>query len=360
MAITTEPYVKPAGTRRSFIYVDTAYELTVVDERGYDRMADQQQRPGVPSKRRRSSQAHPSLSRMSSASSTNISPMTTPVDSSTTVFLRPGYLPPGRLGTPRMELYQEPRLDPRLQRVLTNQGLQRMYTPASLETLSPTSSLAEVEGSLTEAARGFSSLCDSLPNDLANDNLELHVESRPETITGFDVNLIPLQIYRPVLRGGPLPCVVVCHSGAGIGVTGADSKVHKRWCISLAVQGLIVVSVDYRDITESGDGFHRYRAGLSDVCAAIQHVHQHRDALNIRNIVLQGDGRGANLVLAAAILAKREGWIGRIDGVYATSPYISNAYNWSETRKLQELPSLVECHGYLLNVDFLVSMPSPH
>jgi acetyl esterase/lipase len=36
--------------------------------------------------------------------------------------------------------------------------------------------------------------------------------------------------------------------------------------------------------------------------------------------------------------------------------HISNAYAWIDDRKLRELPSLVECHGYCLNVDYCAYM----
>lgn len=136
----------------------------------------------------------------------------------------------------------------------------------------------------------------------------------------------------------------------------ANNKIHRRWCISLAAQGMVVVNVDYRNARDNAGAFHPFPAALNDVCSAVQFVYTHRETLNIRNIVLHGDGSGANLALTAVIKAKREGWVSRVDGVYAYSPFISNAYSWSEGRRLAELPSLVECHGYVSNVDYMAYM----
>lgn len=42
--------------------------------------------------------------------------------------------------------------------------------------------------------------------------------------------------------------------------------------------------------------------------------------------------------------------------MYAISPWISNAYGWSDERKLEELPSLFECEGYWLYTSLLAGM----
>ncbi|EMC98124.1 hypothetical protein BAUCODRAFT_66791 [Baudoinia panamericana UAMH 10762] len=301
---------------------------------------------GGASKRKRSSIHSPSSGTSSRSPVKELAPPPSP---------RPGYTPPGRLGAPRMELYQDARLHPRLREVLAQQGLDRYHVPTSLATLSPSSTLDELQASMTAAEQEWENLHEALPNSLPSDSLELEVETRNETITGLDANLVTLKIYRPVLRGGPLPCIVYVHGG-GIPVMQRETKVHRRWCTSLAAMGMVVVSVDHPRSRRGLTGFQPHPAALNDVCAAVHYVHSHRDDLNTINIVLHGEGGGGRLVLAAALRAKREGWLNKIDGVYACSPFISNAYNWSEARKLQELPSLVECHGYMLNVDHMAYM----
>ena len=79
-------------------------------------------------------------------------------------------------------------------------------------------------------------------------------------------------------------------------------------------------------------------------------------------LVLQGESGGANLALATALKAKRDGRLDRIDGVYAMVPYISGGYGWDTERKLRELPSMVENEGHYLNcamMDMLVAVYDP-
>ncbi|KAK3115057.1 hypothetical protein LTR53_005976 [Teratosphaeriaceae sp. CCFEE 6253] len=262
-----------------------------------------------------------------------------------------------RLGHPRMQLAQEPRLDPRLLAVVSQYNLDRTGVLSSLSALSPGSTLDEVGASMADAGEIFENIYERLPDRLLRDRFELAVEVRPETITNSNGSHTKLQIYRPTVKGGALPCVVYCHGGgAGVSFMTANNNIHRRWCISLAAQGMIVVSVEYRNAYDKVSGFHPFPAALNDVCAAVHFVYTRRELLNTRNIVLHGDGSGAGLVLAAAIKAVREGWISRIDGIYAYSPFISNAYSWTEGRKLADLPSLIECHGYVTNVDCLAYM----
>lgn len=263
---------------------------------------------------------------------------------------RPRYVPPGRLGDPKMELFQDPRANAKLIEAMAEFGIERNRAPPSLATLSPNSSVEELSSSMAEAESGFEQLYEALPNDLPHDQLELEVIEEEETIDGPGDSKIPLHIFRPKLRGGPLPGVVYLHSGH-MTMLKTMNKVHRRWCISLAGQGMVAIAVDFRNAWSEA-GMNPFPAGLDDCCAAVQWVHANKDRLDIRNMVVQGEGGGANLALAAALKGKREGWSYKLDGVYANSPEISGAYSWSQDRKLQELPSLIECHGYFVNVDF--------
>ncbi|KAK0934193.1 hypothetical protein LTR29_014242 [Friedmanniomyces endolithicus] len=307
-----------------------------------------------PSKRKRS---QPSTSQTPLSSST---PASGPDPDSMDGRVSPhwAYVPPGRLGQPSMELHQDPRLDPRLLAVLSANGADRMRTLLALTTLSPSSTLDQVRTAVSDSEKLSEDMYEQLPNTLPRDRLELQVESQVIRIVGSDANLIALHLYRPVVKGSALPCIVYCHGGSGGGISYAsiDNKVQRRWCISLAAQGLIVVNVDYRIARTTTTGFPMFPAALNDVCSAVKFVYSHRDTLHTRNIVLHGDGGGGNLALATAIKAKREGWTNRIDGVYAYSPFISNAYSWSLALKLAELASLVECDGYLLNVHYMAHM----
>lgn len=264
------------------------------------------------------------------------------------------YTAPGRLGHPRLNISADRRVNLKLLQALSKHGLDRHITPPSLATMSPNSTLRELGKSMAETEAGFERLYETLPNETPADDIELEVEEEQETIRGPNGGNIKLHIFRPSLRGRSLPCVVFLHDGMMV-IMKTLNKVHRRWCVSLAAQGMVVVAVDFRNAWQA-DEYRPFPAGLDDCCAAILWVHSHKDYLDAQNVVVHGAGGGANLALAAMLKGNREGWCLKVDGVYVTSPYISNAYNWSEDRKLSELPSLVECHGYYLNIDYQAYM----
>ena len=49
----------------------------------------------------------------------------------------------------------------------------------------------------------------------------------------------------------------------------------------------------------------------------------HRAELGVSHVVLSGESGGGNLCLSLTHLAKREGWLDVIAGVYAQCPYIA-------------------------------------
>jgi acetyl esterase/lipase len=109
------------------------------------------------------------------------------------------------------------------------------------------------------------------------------------------------------------------------------------------------VLVDFRNAYTAA-GHNPFPAGLNDCASAVQHIAAHKAELGISKIVLQGESGGGNLSITTAMKANREGWVDKIDGVYAVVPYISAAYAWPIERQLKELPSLIENDGYLLQV----------
>jgi len=141
----------------------------------------------------------------------------------------------------------------------------------------------------------------------------------------------------------------------------SDNGIHTRWCQDLAALGLVVIAVDFRNAVDAA-GHHPFPAGLNDCSDALTWIDAHRAELGITNIVLQGESGGANLCLATALAAKRDGNLEAIAGVYAMVPYISGAYGWDEADQLAELPSLVENNGWFLNtamMDVLVCSYDP-
>ncbi|KAK5113828.1 hypothetical protein LTR62_003212 [Meristemomyces frigidus] len=266
------------------------------------------------------------------------------------------YSPLGRLDSVRMTLGQDPRLDARLLGVLTKYGLDRKRTKRHLSTLSSDSSPEDIQRCLKDMDHDIVALCSHLPNALPNDDLELETETRILTIPGPDSRTIDLYIYQPVLQGrAPLPTILHCPGTNTLAHLPPTNKIYTRWCRSLATQGLIVLSLDYHHHHHHQNEPHTsvFPEGLNNLCAAIHYIHSHRAEFNARNLVLQGDSLGGTLVLSAAIRAKREGWANKIDGVYAHSPMLSNAYTWTEERKARVFPSLIECDGYVVDVEYM-------
>jgi acetyl esterase/lipase len=262
----------------------------------------------------------------------------------------------GRLADPAVELRTDPRLHPRLRAALAAVGLDRHAAPAPLDRSAPPEQIAEFVG---QSHAAFEGLYAALPNEWP-DEAPSGVTHRIETVRSAEGHDIPLHVFRPADADGPLPCTVYVHGG-GMTILDAHNRVHRRWSEDLAATGMVVVTVGFRNAW-TPEGAHPFPAGLEDCGTALDWIHEHRADLGITTLVLQGESGGANLVLATALQAKREGRLDRIDGVYAMVPYISGGYGWDRDRKLRELPSLVENDGHYLDcgmMDLLVAAYDP-
>lgn len=262
----------------------------------------------------------------------------------------------GRLADPDRDLRSDPRTDPRLLAALAAFGLDAPAAPPPFDRSAGPAAIAELVGGADAA---FEGLYAALPNDLPGDD-ELAVTHATETLRGPAGDDIVLHIARPVGIGGPLPCAVYVHGG-GMTILSTDNKVHRQWRTDLAAAGMVAIGLDFRNAWTQ-EALNPFPAGLDDCSAAVAWISQHRDRLGISKVVLQGESGGANLVLATALKALRDGGIDAIDGVYATVPYISGGYGWPQERKLAELPSLYENDGYFLNtatMDLLVAVYDP-
>jgi acetyl esterase/lipase len=261
----------------------------------------------------------------------------------------------GRHDDPDRDLRTDPRLKPRLRAALAAFGLDAAAGPPPIDRTAAPEAIAEFVGGSHAA---FNGLYEALPNDLPGDDDSVAFST--ETIVGVDGNDITLRIYRSANFTGPLPCTIYIHGG-GMTILDAFAKVHQQWCEDLAATGMVVVGVDFRN-AYSAEGMQPFPAGLNDCTSALKWVNDHRGQLGITTVVLQGESGGANLVLATALKAKREGYLDAIDGVYAMVPYISGGYGWPDSRKLRELPSMIENDGYFLNcamMDVIVAVYDP-
>lgn len=256
------------------------------------------------------------------------------------------YTPPGRLGDPGLNVITDPRTHPKVREALLGLGISGLPTPE----LPATFSIENLTPLIKETDEMTTALYESLDNELPSDASESEVEVTTQTIKGVDNNDILLYIYKPASTTGPLPAVIYYHGGGMVFIP-TDTKPHRRWLRSLALQGLIAIGVDFRNAYDAATGGHNpFPAGLNDCAAAAQHIASHRGELGISKLILQGESGGGNLSLATALKAKREGWIDEIAGVYGLVPYISNGYHWPRERMLRELPSLVENDGYMVRM----------
>lgn len=142
---------------------------------------------------------------------------------------------------------------------------------------------------------------------------------------------------------GPLPVIYQVHGG-GMVMLAAEGPLYVRWRDELAAEGAVVVGVEYRN---GGGrlGSHPFPAGLDDCVTGLHWVHEHLTELGGTHVVVTGDSGGANLALGLAVRARRDGWAGRIAGVYAQCPYVLGSWD----RAPADLASLWENDRYWLN-----------
>ena len=262
----------------------------------------------------------------------------------------------GRLEDPDVTLGSDPRMHPSLLACLAGFGLDGHAAPPPFGREAGTEAIAEFVGG---AHAAFEGLYGVVPAEWPGET-PAAVDYQAETVHGAAGNEIPLHIFRPAGVTGPLPGLVYLHGG-GMTILEAHNRVHRQWSTDLAAAGMVVVTVGFRNAW-TADGLNPFPAGLNDCAAAIDWVHAHRDELGITRVVLQGESGGANLVLASALKAKREGRLAAIDGVFASVPYISGGYGWDDDRKLRELPSMIENEGHYLScamMDMLVALYDP-
>jgi acetyl esterase/lipase len=251
---------------------------------------------------------------------------------------------PGRLGTPNLELRDDPRADPRMLTAMAAIGLDVAPAASPVTADSP---LDEILENCMLAEAGFQMAFGMINQPSTTPG----VSSTIETITGADGNDITLHIHRP--DGGadaPLPCVVHTHGG-GMAILQASDSNYVRWRDELAATGLVVVGVEFRNAA-GVLGPHPFPAGLNDCASAAQWVIANRETLGVSTVIISGESGGGNLSIATALKANREGWIDGVSGVYAQCPYISGLYGDPPA----ELTSLFENDKYFLDIENMGAM----
>jgi acetyl esterase len=250
---------------------------------------------------------------------------------------------PGRLGDPNMKPQDDPRLHPNLRAAFA-------FMPAGEPpkmSITSDSPLSEIKPYIEWMNNQGQGAYDNMPLALPGDE-NIKVDESVETIKGVDGNDIKLYISKPTGTTGPLPGLLYIHGG-GMVVNNTYNPVHNAWRNDIAHQGLVVVTVDFRNAYLPDGSHHPFPAGLNDCFSALEWVHTHRSQLGISKLVVEGESGGANLSLATTLKAKKEGKLDHIDGVYAVIPYICGEWHQSDEWKLQNYPSMVENDKYLID-----------
>lgn len=259
--------------------------------------------------------------------------------------------PPGRLGNSSLDLSHDPRTHPDLKKALDAVGL---GANASQGIPPEAVNVEALNGILEQVNQKHIEMYQFMDFANAGDELEAEVEESEMEIEGVDGNKIKMYVTRPKGVSEKLPGVVYIHGGA-MTVIPTKNRAHDRWCKSLALQGLVVIMIDFRNAWTKAQ-HNPFPAGLNDCVAGVKWIASHKSSLGIHKFILQGESGGANLSLAVALQANRERWIHEIAGVYGYVPYISGGYGWSRERKLKKTPSQVENEDYTLNASSMAAM----
>jgi acetyl esterase len=118
-----------------------------------------------------------------------------------------------------------------------------------------------------------------------------------------------LDVYRPIVRQGPLPVVLYAHGG-GFRILSKDT--HWLMAIAFSRRGYIVFNINYRLAPK-----HPFPAAMEDACAALAWVKQNaaRFGGDPDRLALAGESAGANLVTALAVATswpRPEPWARRL------------------------------------------------
>jgi len=227
---------------------------------------------------------------------------------------------PGRLGDPSMYLATDPRTHPSLVEKLRADKIEG--SPTFVAALSPDALLGEVAAftrTVEDYLEEYYTNMDlsPMPGEGSHGPIIRTEETIPSSHSDASSSCTPrtmrLIIHRPdpATTPGPLHTIIYLHGGAMV-MLSATNPLHTAWARSLAATGLMVISPDFRNVLAPNGDLHPFPAGLDDCVAAVRWVAAHRKELGIgqnSKLILQGESGGANLALATALRAHREGWL---------------------------------------------------
>ena len=241
---------------------------------------------------------------------------------------------PGQLGTPGMQLKDDPRADPRMVAAMAVLGMDVAPEPAPVTMESPIEDVLEYCGPAEEGFAGLGMVLTARPR------LSRASHARPKSSGVIDDNDINLYIHRPAMSPDA-PCIVHTHGGGMVILKAADAG-YVRWRDELAATGLSSWASSSERCRRTWP--HPFPPG-STIAPAQPNGFTRTATPGHFQDVISGESGGGNLALATTLKAKQQGWLSMIDGVYAQCPYISGMY----ADKTPDLPSLYENDDYFLN-----------
>ena len=239
------------------------------------------------------------------------------------------------------DIANDPRLDPRIRRILEFFPSSTLKDVANREDLLAQANTPQA----TEARELFRTVQDMCDTEEAAPSTGLSVST-----TGFvsepDGNTVNLQVIRPE-SDLALPGVYYIHGG-GMATMSCFDGMYRGWGKHIAANGVVVVMVDFRNcvMASSAPEVAPFPAGLNDCVSGLRWVARHAADLGIdpARIVVAGESGGGNLTLATGLKLKRDGDLGLVKGLYAMCPYIAG--QWPAPGS----PSSVENEGILLSL----------
>lgn len=250
---------------------------------------------------------------------------------------------PGCLGAvPPKTPAEDPRLDPMYAQI------QQMMPMPPVPTVPENASMDEKAKAVHDLDEAFMPFAGMVPPGLAA--VEEQVVCQTWQIPGVDGNKVTLHMVRPKGAAGDavLPCVYHVHGGGMSMMSTTDMCFHSAR-VQLAAKGVCAIGVEFRNaaggrVYGPNAPLAPFPAGLNDCLWGLAHVYENKAALNISTIVLNGESGGGNLICAMAILAKREGSLHMIDGVFASCPFVSGLtlMDPADWGSISELPSVDE------------------
>ncbi len=244
-------------------------------------------------------------------------------------------------GVMTTDIAHDPRLDPRLRRMLELMP----QTPLAdvgdrAELLAEANSPAAMEG--REAFRVFQEMCDT---EEAAPSAGLSV-STTQFVSDPDGNVVNLQVIRPDSEVA-LPGVYYIHGG-GMAAMSCYDGMYRGWGKHIAANGVVVAMVDFRNcvVASSAPEVAPFPAGLNDCVSGLRWVAAHAADLGIdpEHIIVAGESGGGNLTLATGLKLKQDGGLNLIKGLYALCPYIAGQW------PAPGCPSSIENEGILLHL----------